>query len=130
MAYEYYYAEGSYFALNYFRKEIKDYHGAGLNSGPFNGVRDVTRGPRGELIVPENDDALCQWTAPQGYWACGWSNAYDWAWLVNTGFSFGCNGSTDCIPDPNTGNAIFIGCLLYTSPSPRDQRGSRMPSSA
>ena len=29
---------------------------------------------------------------------------------------------------------IFIGkdidCLLYTSPSPRDQRGSRMPSSA
>ena len=26
-------------------------------------------------------------------------------------------------PDP-------YGCLLYTSPSPRDQRGSRMPSSA
>ena len=24
----------------------------------------------------------------------------------------------------------FIVCLLYTSPSPRDQRGSRMPSSA
>ena len=28
----------------------------------------------------------------------------------------------------NPGRAI--GCLLYTSPSPRDQRGSRMPSSA
>ena len=28
-----------------------------------------------------------------------------------------------CIP-------ISISCLLYTSPSPRDQRGSRMPSSA
>ena len=27
------------------------------------------------------------------------------------------------------GNAITT-CLLYTSPSPRDQRGSRMPSSA
>ena len=26
--------------------------------------------------------------------------------------------------------ALFKGCLLYTSPSPRDQRGSRMPSSA
>ena len=26
--------------------------------------------------------------------------------------------------------AYYIGCLLYTSPSPRDQRGSRMPSSA
>ena len=24
----------------------------------------------------------------------------------------------------------LINCLLYTSPSPRDQRGSRMPSSA
>ena len=26
--------------------------------------------------------------------------------------------------------ATFLSCLLYTSPSPRDQRGSRMPSSA
>ena len=26
--------------------------------------------------------------------------------------------------------AVFLPCLLYTSPSPRDQRGSRMPSSA
>ena len=25
---------------------------------------------------------------------------------------------------------IIVSCLLYTSPSPRDQRGSRMPSSA
>ena len=27
-------------------------------------------------------------------------------------------------------NALFWCCLLYTSPSPRDQRGARMPSSA
>ena len=27
-------------------------------------------------------------------------------------------------------NLPFYTCLLYTSPSPRDQRGSRMPSSA
>ena len=27
-------------------------------------------------------------------------------------------------------NRLLDGCLLYTSPSPRDQRGSRMPSSA
>ena len=26
--------------------------------------------------------------------------------------------------------AVSYSCLLYTSPSPRDQRGSRMPSSA
>ena len=28
------------------------------------------------------------------------------------------------------GNSSLDACLLYTSPSPRDQRGSRMPSSA
>ena len=35
-------------------------------------------------------------------------------------------------PFLNTDDARFpiMGCLLYTSPSPRDQRGSRMPSSA
>ena len=28
------------------------------------------------------------------------------------------------------GMDVVSACLLYTSPSPRDQRGSRMPSSA
>ena len=38
------------------------------------------------------------------------------------------NGSADRI---NKGESItIVSCLLYTSPSPRDQRGSRMPSSA
>ena len=32
-------------------------------------------------------------------------------------------------PGASIGRRFFI-CLLYTSPSPRDQRGSRMPSSA
>ena len=31
---------------------------------------------------------------------------------------------------PDTSRAVTVDCLLYTSPSPRDQRGSRMPSSA
>ena len=30
----------------------------------------------------------------------------------------------------NESEALLLDCLLYTSPSPRDQRGSRMPSSA
>ena len=35
------------------------------------------------------------------------------------------------VGDDITSNARVVGgCLLYTSPSPRDQRGSRMPSSA
>ena len=33
-------------------------------------------------------------------------------------------------PAKYAGLVEFIICLLYTSPSPRDQRGSRMPSSA
>ena len=31
---------------------------------------------------------------------------------------------------PGVNIGLFCSCLLYTSPSPRDQRGSRMPSSA
>ena len=31
---------------------------------------------------------------------------------------------------PGARTAVVVACLLYTSPSPRDQRGSRMPSSA
>ena len=30
----------------------------------------------------------------------------------------------------NTNSQLFLGCLLYTSPSPRDRTRSRMPSSA
>ena len=32
--------------------------------------------------------------------------------------------------DKRTMQYLYKDCLLYTSPSPRDQRGSRMPSSA
>ena len=34
------------------------------------------------------------------------------------------------VPLSGDGEALVSNCLLYTSPSPRDQRGSRMPSSA
>ena len=39
------------------------------------------------------------------------------------------DGSTFSISEPINGAPVSV-CLLYTSPSPRDQRGSRMPSSA
>ena len=42
--------------------------------------------------------------------------------------SFAGNGFTNIGNDSSGANVID--CLLYTSPSPRDQRGSRMPSSA
>ena len=39
-------------------------------------------------------------------------------------------GGTDCSLPFKFANTKLKSCLLYTSPSPRDQRGSRMPSSA
>ena len=40
-------------------------------------------------------------------------------------------GTTDIgVGDGNQETPVGTTCLLYTSPSPRDQRGSRMPSSA
>ena len=39
-------------------------------------------------------------------------------------------GHCDVVLHENDIRKSMTGCLLYTSPSPRDQRGSRMPSSA
>ena len=40
------------------------------------------------------------------------------------------DGCPDAIEAAGSFTATDLTCLLYTSPSPRDQRGSRMPSSA
>ena len=45
-----------------------------------------------------------------------------------TNKTFNADGTGNSIT--NIENADIKSCLLYTSPSPRDQRGSRMPSSA
>ena len=45
------------------------------------------------------------------------------------GTSIGFGADVKNTQDKKTGEWMK-GCLLYTSPSPRDQRGSRMPSSA
>ena len=51
--------------------------------------------------------------------------------LDNAGTLVTINGSQTVQAGPDTVGAIINNaCLLYTSPSPRDQRGSRMPSSA
>ena len=49
--------------------------------------------------------------------------------FANQGNNDGLDSDVDGSNGPGTTTAINI-CLLYTSPSPRDQRGSRMPSSA
>ena len=39
-------------------------------------------------------------------------------------------GKTKPLTGARIAGCLHMTCLLYTSPSPRDQRGSRMPSSA
>ena len=48
--------------------------------------------------------------------------------LTATGLTI--NTGSGAITDNGDGTWNYTPCLLYTSPSPRDQRGSRMPSSA
>jgi len=50
-----------------------------------------------------------------------------WITVVSLGF-FGVKGGIFSVL--TGGNFLFWGCLLYTSPSPRDRTRSRMPSSA
>ena len=54
-------------------------------------------------------------------------NVTQTAAVVANGLGLMVDGTTTLT---NAGNDVDIICLLYTSPSPRDQRGSRMPSSA
>ena len=44
--------------------------------------------------------------------------------------SMGMDGLNNAIIPGHSTPEQYTNCLLYTSPSPRDQRGSRMPSSA
>ena len=61
-----------------------------------------------------------------------------WAWVepeARGGFAAGLGylrSAAILVPADSTEDAIAhpSDCLLYTSPSPRDQRGARMPSSA
>ena len=75
-----------------------------------------------------------------------WREPYDKAWLqqfadfctyanqhkvsVIAGVAPGLDFDFGDLPSGADFNALLSNCLLYTSPSPRDQRGSRMPSSA
>ena len=64
-----------------------------------------------------------------------WSDDFDGTtidptkWDVFTG-NYGTPKRVQIYSDAPENVRVENGCLLYTSPSPRDQRGSRMPSSA
>ena len=70
-----------------------------------------------EIVAIPNDGSIGN---PAPY-AQQLTTANEW---VEMSFDLSANGF------PNSGDETVYTCLLYTSPSPRDQRGSRMPSSA
>ena len=49
---------------------------------------------------------------------------------INVSCNAGSDGQLNSIISGGTAPYVFICCLLYTSPSPRDRQKSRMPSSA
>ena len=55
----------------------------------------------------------------------------DWCDALDVELQLG-DAQTECPKDFRASEKVLstLPCLLYTSPSPRDQRGSRMPSSA
>ena len=78
------------------------------------------------ITLTANNPSLGTYDAGTGLWTIGSIANGDSVTLTLTGtVNSGQGGSTIT----NTVSAAS-GCLLYTSPSPRDQRGSRMPSSA
>ena len=96
-------------------------------------------------IVPLNPQNVTPKTLPvfkdgQAQIVKGFSNSREWIrhdLFVETDFDSDGNGLMDrmhvsvCRPKQTDTEGLKVPvCLLYTSPSPRDQRGSRMPSSA
>ena len=86
------------------------------------------QGPLGEPVA-ENDDAFPSLPSgirdSQASFIAESSGTYT---VEVSGFSASDSGAYTLTIDRDTEPSIT--CLLYTSPSPRDQRGSRMPSSA
>ena len=63
--------------------------------------------------------------------ALGVNNTFTNAGTISGGTaSVDLTGAGEAVTFTQLGGGALTGCLLYTSPSPRDQRGSRMPSSA
>lgn len=84
LAYENYYAEGSYFAVNYFRKNLKDFIGSASSMETIGDVQDPTAGAIGLAAIENpatnappwaNDAQKIWWAAADGglnTWSGGW----------------------------------------------------------
>ena len=81
-----------------------------------------------DFLTPDECDALIDAAASSGEMRVSAVGGVD---NVNIRTSKTCTLDSPALTNHPTKKAILTkACLLYTSPSPRDQRGSRMPSSA
>ena len=102
--------------------------GPGADADPTTGVPQVEITDDTGVATINNDDALVEFVVGQ--------SEQDESGGP-TGPQLFIRGDLTDVPDDQrfvtlqtVGGTAIRGCLLYTSPSPRDQRGSRMPSSA
>ena len=73
------------------------------------------------VIKGDNWDEVCSLTYP--YTGKNVHKQVEGEFFLEDGRQF-------CIFSTLYGDGVYYSCLLYTSPSPRDKRQSRMPSSA
>ena len=96
-----------------------------LNKGEFEGKRILSR-KTVELMtinhLPDNQDMI----------SMGSEGSFSEVRYKGVGFGLGFGVNIDLAGTQNSGSlgSYNWGCLLYTSPSPRDLSTSRMPSSA
>ena len=69
-------------------------------------------------------------TIIQGNNGVGKTNIIEAVYVASIGKSFRATKDEEMIQMGENEGTILLSCLLYTSPSPRDISGSRMPSSA
>jgi len=98
LAFEWYYEEGSYFALNWFRKEIDNFPDSGqFNIGNIGGLTNPALGPRAEVARA----CVAAWRAagsPMGAW---WADS---PWGGPDVYTMG-----DCVNDRLYGNNTWMG---------------------
>ena len=91
-SFENYYAEGSYFAVNFFRKKIKDFIGSRTFDGSVDGLTDPTQSAIGQTAIacvnewvaagrpqtgfPGDAGATGHCVSQQALWAQGWMNDF------------------------------------------------------
>ena len=98
ISYENYYAEGSYFAVNYFKKEIEDFIGSKTVNSTIDGLTDPTQSAIGQYAIncvnewaaagspgtaAGDPSGVVHCTSQQALWAQPWMNNFQhMAWVA------------------------------------------------